>query len=105
MKRILLFMSLMVAFLSNAQALFADDNASTETTDPTKQGVITTPPAGDERHYYLDLLNLDPYDGGLGLFLIHIRRYRRIERWRIERCGPQDKKETKDRCSSEIRVV
>ena len=37
MKRILLFMSLMVAFLSNAQSLFADDNASTETTDPTKQ--------------------------------------------------------------------
>ena len=48
MKRTLLLMSLMVAFLSNAQALFADDNASTETTDPTKQGVITTPPAGDE---------------------------------------------------------
>lgn len=66
MKRILLLMSLMVAFLSNTQALFADDNASNETTDPTKQGVITTPPAGDERHYYLDLLNLDPYDGGMG---------------------------------------
>lgn len=28
MKRILLLMSLMVAFLSNTQALFADDNAS-----------------------------------------------------------------------------
>lgn len=57
---------MMLAFLSNAQTLFADDSASNDTTDPTKQGVITTPPAGDEHHYYVDLLNLDPYDGGMG---------------------------------------
>lgn len=47
----------MVAFLGNAQLCKADTSE-----DPTKQGVITTPPAGEERHYYLDLLNYDPYD-------------------------------------------
>lgn len=59
MKHLLFIVTLMVAFLGNAQLCKADTSE-----DPTKQGVITTPPAGEERHYYLDLLNYDPYDNG-----------------------------------------
>ena len=61
MKHFLFIVTLMVAFLGNAQLCKADTSE-----DPTKQGVITTPPAGEERHYYLDLLNYDPYDNNWG---------------------------------------
>ena len=49
MKHLLFIVTLMVAFLGNAQLCKADTSE-----DPTKHGVITTPPAGEERHYYLD---------------------------------------------------
>ena len=64
MKQFLLMLTLLAALFGTAQAQTAGDTSSD---DPTKQGVITAPPAGEERHYYLDLLNDDPYDGGLGL--------------------------------------
>lgn len=64
MKHFLLMLALLATSLGMATAQTASDGS---TDDPTKQGVITTPPAGTERHYYLDWLNDDPYDGGLGL--------------------------------------
>lgn len=63
MKQFLLMLMLLTSFCGAAQAQTYGDAQ----TDPTKQGVIVTPPTGTERHYYLDLLNDDPYDGGLGL--------------------------------------
>ena len=46
MKHLLFIVTLMVAFIGNAQLCKADTSE-----DPTKQGVITTPPAGEERHF------------------------------------------------------
>lgn len=59
MKQFLLMLMLLTSFCGAAQAQTYGDAQ----TDPTKQGVIVTPPTGTERHYYLDLLNDDPYDG------------------------------------------